>query len=87
MALLQMGTRGFHSSPTWIFFLGLWFGLGIGSDMLFGMIAWQRLRNEFRLAAQQQYLAPGNLWNRIFPGSAESGNALGPATLGQGLLF
>ncbi len=82
VALLQMGTRGFRSSPTWIFFLGLWFGLGIGTDMLFGMLAWQKLRNEFRLAAQQQYLAPGNVWSRMFPRSAGPGSSLRPTTLG-----
>jgi ABC-type transport system involved in multi-copper enzyme maturation permease subunit len=82
MALLQMGTRGFRSSPTWIFFLGLWFGLGIGSDFLFGMMAWQKLRNQFRLAAQQQYVAPGDLWSRIFPGSTGRGSSVGPTALG-----
>jgi hypothetical protein len=82
MALVQMGALGFRSSPTWTFFLGLWFGLGISSDILFGMLAWQRLRNQFRLAAQQQYLASGDLWSRIFPRSAGPGSSLGSATLG-----
>ena len=82
MEIVQMGTRGFRSSPTWMFFLGLWFGLGIGADVLFGMLAWQKLRNQFRLAAQQQYLAPRDLWSRIFPRSADAGSSLGPATLG-----
>jgi ABC-type transport system involved in multi-copper enzyme maturation permease subunit len=81
MALLQIGTHGFRSSPTWVFFLGLWFGLGIGADFLFGMIAWQKLQDQFRLAAQQQYLPPGGLWSQIFPRSPTPGSSLGD-TLG-----
>jgi hypothetical protein len=82
MALLQIGTHGFRSSPTWVFFLGLWFGLGIGADFLFGMIAWQKLQDQFRLAAQQQYLPPGGLLSQIFPRSPTPGSSLGEATLG-----
>lgn len=82
MALLQMGARGFHTSPSWVFFVGLWFGLGIGTDVLFGMLAWQKLQNQFRQAAQDRYVAHGDLWSRIFSRSAGPGDALGRTALG-----
>ena len=82
MALLQMGTHGFHSSPSWVFFVGLWFGLGIGTDVLFGMLAWQKLQNQFRLAAQERYVAPADFWTRFFPRAAGGGEALGRAAVG-----
>ena len=62
IVLTQLGTRGYHPSPSWQFFLGLWFGLGIGADLLFGTWAWQKLTSEFRLAAQEQYGGRAEAW-------------------------
>jgi ABC-type transport system involved in multi-copper enzyme maturation permease subunit len=67
-AVGQMGSRGFHASPTWVFFLALWFCLGLGADLFFGIWSWKKLRAEFRVAAQQQYSAPTDLWFRLFSG-------------------
>jgi hypothetical protein len=51
----ELGQRSYHSNPTWKFFLGLWFGLGVGVDLLFATWSRQKLLTEFRLAAQRQY--------------------------------
>ena len=34
--------------PGWRFHLGLWFWLGLGTDFIFGLSAWVRLRTGFR---------------------------------------
>ncbi len=54
------------TEPTWQFIWGLWFGLGMLTDLAFGLTAWRRLRTEFREAAAQRYaptsLLPGRWW-------------------------
>src|SRR5262249_29129068 len=35
VVLTQLGTRAYRSSPSWEFFLGLWFGLGILANLIF----------------------------------------------------
>ncbi|HZR16564.1 MAG TPA: ABC transporter permease subunit [Verrucomicrobiae bacterium] len=66
VVLAQFGSTGNHPSPGWQFFLGLWFGLGIGADLLFGISSWQRLLTEFRRAAQEQYGVRSDFWRRWF---------------------
>jgi ABC-type transport system involved in multi-copper enzyme maturation permease subunit len=39
---------GRSSNPDWKFYLYLWFWLGIGADLLYGLRAWIRLHNGFR---------------------------------------
>ncbi len=42
-------------SPGWFFYLGLWFGLSLATDLLFGMRAWWSLRNRFREVALRRF--------------------------------
>lgn len=55
MVLRVFGQRSSQINPDWKFFLGLWFGIGIGVDIAFGGWARQKLLTGFRLVAQQQY--------------------------------
>jgi len=66
MVLREFGQKSYQSSPSWKFFLGLWFVLGIGVDLAFGLWAWRKLLTEFRLAAQQQYESKTQFWKRWF---------------------
>jgi magnesium-transporting ATPase (P-type) len=66
VVLSEMGQRSYQSNPTWKFFLGLWFGIGIGLDFAFGAWARQKLLTEFRLAAQQQYDTRSDFWRSWF---------------------
>jgi len=48
------------------FGLGLWFGLGLATDLLFGLRAWHTLRKNFRRLAVQSFLpepARSSWWN------------------------
>jgi ABC-type transport system involved in multi-copper enzyme maturation permease subunit len=81
IAVGQMGTRGFHASPTWAFFLALWFSLGLAADALFGIWSWKKLQAEFRVAAQQQYSVSGDLWARWFSGGQKHSGSSGAAKL------
>jgi hypothetical protein len=50
--------------PGWKFFVGLWFGLGIATDLAFGLMARRQLRTQFRQLSLQQYApAPSRLEN------------------------
>jgi hypothetical protein len=50
------------------FSLGLWFGLGIAADFLFGSLARHKLLTEFRQAAEQPYAARPGFWKRFLSG-------------------
>jgi ABC-type transport system involved in cytochrome c biogenesis permease component len=54
--------------PSDRFGLGLWFGLGLATDLLFGLCAWHTLRKDFRRLAMQSFLSepPRPAWWRIF---------------------
>jgi hypothetical protein len=61
-------------SPGWKVYLGLWFGLGLGSDLLFGAgAAWQLLTRFRRLALRRFNPAP-SLLARWFEGARTSGS-------------
>src|SRR5581483_978063 len=49
----------------WKTTLGLWFGLGIMTDVVFGWSAWRRLQNEFREAAVQRVVSGPSLLKRL----------------------
>jgi ABC-type transport system involved in multi-copper enzyme maturation permease subunit len=51
--------------PSWKFFLGLWFVLGLLVDFGFGAYAFHKLQTEFRLAAQQRYEPRRGFWMRF----------------------
>ncbi|MDB6124489.1 MAG: hypothetical protein JWQ71_3482 [Pedosphaera sp.] len=60
--------------PGWKFFLGLWFGLGIWADLIFGLRAQRQLLTNFRQLALQRF-APAKLrfsgwFNRSSPTAA-----------------
>jgi ABC-type Na+ efflux pump permease subunit len=51
--------------PTWKFFLGWWFALGLTADIIFGFWARRKLRTEFRVAAAQRYSRRAGFWKRL----------------------
>jgi ABC-type transport system involved in multi-copper enzyme maturation permease subunit len=51
-ALVNLSTVG-GPIPGWEFYLSLWFWLGIGTDLVFGVSAWRRVRTRFRELALQ----------------------------------
>jgi ABC-type Na+ efflux pump permease subunit len=44
--------------PVWPFCLGLWFGLGVAADLIFGLTAWRQLLMRFRPLALQRFDPP-----------------------------
>lgn len=62
LVLRVFSLRAAQSNPSWKFFVGLWFGLRIGVDIIFGAWARQKLLTGFRLAAQQQYESRAKSW-------------------------
>jgi hypothetical protein len=63
-----------HSEPGARFGLGLWFGLGLAMDLLFGLHAWHTLKKNFRQLAVQSFLAepPRSLWWNFWRTAATS---------------
>jgi hypothetical protein len=53
MVNVWCATRG-GNIPDWKFFLSLWFWLGVGTDLLFGLPAWWNIRWRFRDLALQR---------------------------------
>jgi hypothetical protein len=53
-SLLTAASEG----PSWQFFLGLWFVLGVLTDVGFGLSAWRRLHTRFREQAMRPLMAP-----------------------------
>jgi hypothetical protein len=62
LASLGPGTRSEAGEG---FFLGLWFFAGIGTDLVFGFVARQKLLTQFRRAAEQRYARPAGFWSRL----------------------
>ena len=65
MAIFQVGEGG------WKIILGLWFGLGILADVVFGWSAWWRLQNEFREAAVHRVVPGPSLLKRLLVGNSQ----------------
>jgi ABC-type transport system involved in multi-copper enzyme maturation permease subunit len=63
--LFALASLNGDSGPGPGFFLGLWFGLGIATDIGFGAWARHKLLNEFRSAAAQRFAAPRGFWKRL----------------------
>ena len=42
-------------SPGWVFLPGLWLGLGLAADLVFGLTAWWQLRTRFRELALRRF--------------------------------
>jgi hypothetical protein len=84
-------TPGPGWSPGWLFYLGLWFGLSLAADLLFGLRAWWSLRTRFREIALSRFSpTPSRLdqwlsgWKHV-EGSRMRGRevALSPTTEGK----
>jgi ABC-type Na+ efflux pump permease subunit len=67
MALVSM--RG-GSELTWRFYIGCWFGLGLATDIVFGLRARQKLLSQFRVAAAHRYIPGAGFWKRLLAGGA-----------------
>jgi hypothetical protein len=72
---------GGGSGPGWAFPLFLWFGLGVGADVIFGNWARQKLLSEFRAAAAQKYSIGAGLLPPPLPVAPRPG--VPPAILAQ----
>jgi ABC-type Na+ efflux pump permease subunit len=69
----------FEFDPGWKFFLGLWFGLGLATDLAFGIWSREKLISEFRQAAAQRYAPRKAPWKRLLRrGSAPEAQPLPP---------
>ena len=55
--------------PGAMFYLGLWFGLGLFTDIVMGTLARKKLLTQFRLAAEHRYTSRPGFWRRLFFGS------------------
>lgn len=51
--------------PKWPFYVGLWFGLGMVTDLVFGLVAWWQLRTRFRQLAMQRFAPVPSLFTRL----------------------
>jgi len=60
--------RGGHES-SFNFFVGLWFVLGLVTDIVFSVWARNKLLTQFRLAATQRYVPQAGFLKRLFAGS------------------
>ncbi len=67
MAVFQLGV----GDGGWKITLGLWFGLGILADVIFGWNAWWRLQNEFREAAVHRLVPGPSLLKRLLVGNSQ----------------
>ena len=69
MLLASLIPRSGRLDPTWKFFVGWWFGLGLAADIGFGAWARHKLLTEFRLVAAQRYASRAGFWKRLLMGS------------------
>lgn len=53
------------SNPGWAFFVGLWFILGLATDISFAAWSRQKLLTRFRVAAQRRYEPARGFWKRL----------------------
>jgi ABC-type transport system involved in multi-copper enzyme maturation permease subunit len=56
------------ADPSWQMALGVWFFVGIATDLAFGGRARHRLLTEFRRTAEQQYASPQGFWTSLLRG-------------------
>jgi hypothetical protein len=57
---------GWSLRPKWPFFIGLWFGLGMFADLVFGLMAWWKVKRRFRELALQRFAPKRTWWSRWF---------------------
>ena len=63
VALASMDSR---REPSWQFLVLMWFLIGIGVDLVFGVSARQKLLSEFRTRAAARYEPRQGFWQRLF---------------------
>jgi hypothetical protein len=63
----------------WKTVVGLYLGLGIATDLYFGLTAWRRLHSDFREVAVQRFTAPPSFLRRLFAGRGRQAVSLPPA--------
>ena len=51
--------------PSWKFFLGSWFVLGIAVDIGFGSLARRHLLSDFRVLAERRFETKGSFWKKV----------------------
>lgn len=76
--LVSMAVSWSEFNPGGKFFLGLWFGLGLATDLFYGFWSRHKLHTEFRRVAMQRYAPIESFWKRWF-GAAQSPNRLNAA--------
>jgi hypothetical protein len=77
--LVSLSVIATHSDPGQNFFLGLWFVVGVGVDLWFGLRARHRLLTEFRQVAAQRYAARPGWVRRLFSGRSTTQADVAPA--------
>ncbi len=66
LVLANLGRR--EPDPSWRFFVGLWFILGLVTDLGFALHARHKLLTEFRIAAQERFAQRVSFWRRVARG-------------------
>jgi hypothetical protein len=74
LVLLAIALLSMNGPPTpnpgWAFFVGLWFFLGLATDIAFGIWSRQKLLTQFRVVAQQRFARSAGFWRRLLGGGA-----------------
>lgn len=65
LLLVAIGSIGSRSEPSWKFYLGLLFFLGLAADIGFAWHARYKLLTDFRLAAQERFVLRPTFWSRF----------------------
>jgi ABC-type Na+ efflux pump permease subunit len=68
--LISLSLITTRAEPSQSFFLGLWFTIGVGIDLLYGLRARHRLLTEFRQVAAQRYTPRPGWIKRLLGGSS-----------------
>lgn len=68
------------SDPGWPFFLGLWFFLGLVTDVSFASLSRVNLLTRFREVAAHRFQAPAHFWEGLLRQGSDSGAPTTPAS-------
>ena len=70
---ISLGALSMRIAPGTGFFMGMWFVVGVATDLLFGVQARRKILTEFRLAASHRYATRPSFWKRLWRPDATSG--------------
>ncbi len=73
MTLVALSSMNGRSDVGWKTTLGVWFLLGLLTDLGFGLWARHKLLTEFREMATRRYEVRASWWQRLFSGRAKTG--------------